>query len=295
VQSLTVRSFAKINWMLRILERRPDGFHRLETIFQTISLHDLITCRRSVRLEITCDDPSIPTDESNLAYRAAAMMREKFDIDPVHIEIRKAIPAGGGLGGGSSNAAMTLLALDKMFALGAPMEALVEIAGELGSDVPFFLVGGTAWGTGRGDQLQVLPPPPPLPLLLLIPDDAVSTAEAYRRLAEARARGEIRVPRTWGVDRAEWIIRGGLADLGAHLVNDFEPVVFPLLPRLRELKEALLNAGASFALMSGSGSAIFGAFRAADTRDGAAPHFGVGVRAVACEPVTAHETMRDLR
>lgn len=295
MQSLTVRSFAKINWMLRILERRPDGYHRLETIFQTISLHDLITCRRSVRLEITCDDPAIPTDESNLAWRAAAMMREEFDIDPVRIEIRKAIPSGGGLGGGSSNAAMTLLALDKMFDLGAPTERLVEMAGELGSDVPFFLVGGTAWGTGRGDVLQVLPPPPSLPLLLLIPDEGMATADAYRRLAEARERGDVRTPRPYGIDRAEWIIRGGLADLGAHLVNDFEPVIFGAVPRLREMKEALLNSGASFALMSGSGSTVFGAFRDADVRDGAAPHFGVGVRALACEPVTAHETMRDLR
>ena len=295
MQSLTVRSFAKINWMLRILEKRPDGYHRLETIFQTISLHDLITCRRSVRIEVTCDDPSIPSDESNLAYRAAAMMREEFDIDPVHIDIRKAIPAGGGLGGGSSNAAMTLLALDKMFDLGAPIERLVAMAGELGSDVPFFLVGGTAWGTGRGDVLQVLPPPPSLPLLLLIPDEGIATANAYRQLAEARARGDVRTPRSYGIDRAEWIIRGGLADLGAHLVNDFEPVVFVHAPRLRELKEALLHAGASFALMSGSGSTIFGAFRDAEVRDGAAPHFGAGVRALACEPVTAHETMRDLR
>ncbi|HVR44592.1 MAG TPA: 4-(cytidine 5'-diphospho)-2-C-methyl-D-erythritol kinase [Thermoanaerobaculia bacterium] len=295
MNSITVRSFAKINWMLRVLERRADGYHDLETIFQTVSLHDVITLTRAPRLELTCDDPSVPVDGTNLVWRAAATMMDRFGVDPVRIELRKAIPPGGGLGGGSSNAAMTLLALDRMFDLETSPERLLEMAAELGSDVPFFLVGGTAWGSGRGERLRILPSPASVPLLLLIPEERVATAEAYRLLAEAREKGDLRVPRPYRVERAEWVLREGVVDHGAELVNDFEGVVFGAHPRLRVLKEALFDAGAGFALMSGSGSALLGAFRDEAVRDSAAPAFGTDVRAVPCELVTAHEAMRDLR
>lgn len=295
MQSITVRSFAKINWMLRVLERRADGFHSLETIFQTISLHDLITFTRSERLELTCDDEAVPADETNLAWRAAAMMMSEFGVEPVRIDLRKAIPAGGGLGGGSSNAAMTLLALDRMFGANAGPARLMEMAAELGSDVPFFLIGGSVWGSGRGERLDVLPTPPPISLLLLLPDEGIPTAEAYSLLGAARQAGELRIPRPFGKSRAEWILREGVIDHGADLVNDFEGVIFRTHPRLRELKEALFDAGADFALMSGSGSGIFGAFRERDIRDAAAPMFGASMRAIPCELVTAHEAMRDLR
>ncbi|MGH9457672.1 MAG: 4-(cytidine 5'-diphospho)-2-C-methyl-D-erythritol kinase [Thermoanaerobaculia bacterium] len=295
MDSITVRSFAKINWMLRILGRRPDGFHDVQTVFQTISLHDVLGFRRSDTMEISCDDPAIPADETNLAVGAANMMRDAFGIDPVRIDLRKVIPAGGGLGGGSSNAAMTLLALDRMFELGTPTARLLDMAAELGSDVPFFLVAGTAWATGRGERLSVLPSPPPLPLLVLIPDERVPTAEAYNRLARAREAGELRVPFPYGFDRAEWVMREGVADRGAELVNDFEAVIFGMMPHLRVLKEALLEAGACVALLSGSGSALFGAFRNRATRDAATPQFGNGVRAIPCDPITAREAMRDLR
>lgn len=295
VQSITVRSFAKINWMLRILARRDDGFHEIETVFQTISLHDVITFRGAERLEVTCDDPSIPLGETNLAYRAAAMMISEFGIDPVRIDLRKAIPAGGGLGGGSSNAAMTLLALDRLFALDAPVERLLEMAGELGSDVPFFLVGGTAWGGGRGEVLQILPSPPAVSLLLLFPEERVATAEAYGGLADARAKRGGRVPPRFGFERAERIMREGVIERGGELFNDFEDEIFRRVPRLEELKRAMLDAGAGIAMMSGSGSVIFGAFRDEESRDAAAETFGAAVRAVRCELVTAHEAMRDLR
>ena len=215
MQSLSVRSFAKINWMLRILGRRPDGFHDLETIFQTISLHDVLTLRRADELEVGCDDPNIPAGPDNLVQRAAAEMIAEFGIDPVRIDIRKAIPAGGGLGGGSSNAAFTLMALDRMFSLDAPLEKLLEIAARLGSDVPFFLIGGTAWATGRGERLEVLPSSAPLPLLLLLPGESVGTAEAYRALSEARGEGPSLAPDSLGRSRAEKVMRDGLLKGGA--------------------------------------------------------------------------------
>ncbi|HUP66445.1 MAG TPA: 4-(cytidine 5'-diphospho)-2-C-methyl-D-erythritol kinase [Thermoanaerobaculia bacterium] len=295
MQSLSVRSFAKINWMLRILGRRPDGFHDLETIFQTISLHDVLTLRRADELEVGCDDPNIPAGPDNLVHRAAAEMIAEFGIDPVRIDIRKVIPAGGGLGGGSSNAAFTLMALDRMFSLDAPLEKLLEIAARLGSDVPFFLIGGTAWATGRGERLEVLPSPAPIPLLLLLPAESVGTAEAYRALSEARGEGSSPRPDAQGRSRAEKVMREGLLKRGNELENDFESVVFDMIPRLGELKEKATEAGAALVLMSGSGSTIFALFADAIARDQAVVRLRDEVRVVPCEIVTAHEAMRDLR
>ncbi|HEX2122287.1 MAG TPA: 4-(cytidine 5'-diphospho)-2-C-methyl-D-erythritol kinase, partial [Thermoanaerobaculia bacterium] len=169
---MSVRSYAKINWSLRITGKRSDGFHDLETVFQTISLHDTLTFRESDRLTLTCDDPSIPTDETNLVLRAA----HAVGAPPVAIEIAKRIPAGGGLGGGSSNAAATLRAL------GGDRSDLAEIALSLGSDVPFFLVGGTCYATGRGEVLTPMPPMPAIPLLLVLPEERVMTKDAFARI-----------------------------------------------------------------------------------------------------------------
>src|SRR5213592_3595452 len=146
---MRVASHAKINWSLRIIGKRADGFHDLETVFQTISLHDTLTFTPSGKLSLTCDDPSIAVDETNLVMRAA----RAAGAPPVAIHLEKRIPAGGGLGGGSSNAATTLVTLAKMFAIDAPLD---RIALELGSDVPFFLVGGRAHATGRGEVLTPL-------------------------------------------------------------------------------------------------------------------------------------------
>src|SRR6266568_3445478 len=154
---MQVLAHAKINWSLRITGRRADGYHDLETLFQTISLHDTLTITPSERLTLTCDDPTIPVDDTNLVLRAAKLAA----APPVAIHLEKRIPAGGGLGGGSSDAAATLVAL------GAPS---AELALQLGSDVPFFLVGGTAYATGRGEVLTPLRRAAPIPLLLLLPE-----------------------------------------------------------------------------------------------------------------------------
>lgn len=245
---LSVRSFAKINWSLRITGRRGDGFHDLETVFQTISLHDELTFRPAERFSLSCDDPSIPTDDTNLVLRAARAVT----APPVAIELRKRIPAGGGLGGGSSNAAATLLAL------GGDRDDLPEIALSLGSDVPFFLVGGTAYATGRGERLTPLPPMYGIPLLLVLPDERVLTKEAFARIT--------RYSPATGIDA---YTKGFEA-----FTNDFEEPVFAMLPRLRALKSRLYESGATFAAMSGSGSTLFGAFSSEAERDAAAALFG---------------------
>lgn len=267
---MRVRSYAKINWSLRVTGKRADGYHDLETLFQTISLHDTLTFTGSDRLTLTCDDPSIPTDETNLIIRAAQLLGAR----PVAIELQKRIPAGGGLGGGSSNAASTLKALSQMFAIEAP---LPDLALRLGSDVPFFLVGGTAYATGRGEILEPMPDAPPTPLLLLLPAERVMTAEAFRMLR--------RFSPPLGIDRYR-VMLGDLLSHGEELINDFEEPVFAALPRLGELRARLERAGAAWARMTGSGSTIVGPFRSAAARDAAMTQFD-DVRAVAAETITS--------
>lgn len=257
---MQVESYAKINWSLRVTGRRADGYHDLETLFQTISLHDTLTFRASERLELTCSDRTIPTDERNLVMRAARAL----GVDRVAIHIEKRIPAGGGLGGGSSNAAATLVALSRMFGIDAPLR---EIALQLGSDVPFFFVGGTAYATGRGEVLTPLPDREPLPLLLLLPRARVSTAEAFRAIR--------RFSPPLGID--------AYAEM-RNFTNDFEEPVFARLPELRAVKEQLYAAGAMWAQMTGSGSTIVGAFPDAATRDAARERI-TGVRAEPAECV----------
>jgi len=255
---MRVNAYAKINWSLRITGKRADGFHDLETLFQTISLHDTITFDDSDRLTLTCDDPSISVDDTNLVVRAAGNAK-------VAITLHKEIPAGGGLGGGSSDAAATLIALGKP----SP-----EIALSLGSDVPFFLTGGTAYATGRGEILTPLPLVAGIPLLLLIPEERVSTARAFGML------------RTFspplGIDHYRAMIDDDLLSHAAELTNDFEEPIFAVLPALRTLKTRLYETGASWAAMSGSGSTIVGAFRNAADRDAAREQFK-NLRAVAAE------------
>lgn len=246
---IQVPSYAKINWSLRVTGKRADGFHDLETVFQLISLHDTLTFTESDHLAVTCDDRTIPTDERNLVVKAARAL----GVDRVAIHIEKRIPSGGGLGGGSSNAATTLTTLSKIFSLRQPLE---PIALELGSDVPFFLVGGTAYATGRGEVITALPDAPKLRLLLILPRQRVSTAEAFRSLT--------RFSPPLGA--------GAYGDM-SHFTNDFEELVFARLPQLREWKEKLYALGAKWAAMSGSGSTIVGAFPDVSSRDAARSAF----------------------
>ncbi|HEX3067982.1 MAG TPA: 4-(cytidine 5'-diphospho)-2-C-methyl-D-erythritol kinase [Thermoanaerobaculia bacterium] len=264
---IEIPAYAKINWSLRITGERPDGFHDLETLFQTISLHDKIAIRESDRFSLTCNDPSIPVDDTNLVLRAARAL----GTPPVAIDLKKSIPAGGGLGGGSSDAAAVLVALSKHFGIDKP---LAKLALDLGSDVPFFLTGGTAYATGRGEVLTPMPPVAGIPLLLLIPKERVSTANAFAALR--------RFSRPIGIDRYRSIIDDGLLHDAGELTNDFEEPIFVLLPRLRELKARLLDAGAVWSAMSGSGSTIVAAFAETKARDAAIAKFS-DVRAVASE------------
>jgi 4-diphosphocytidyl-2-C-methyl-D-erythritol kinase len=259
---MQIAAHAKINWSLRVTGKRADGYHDIETLFQTISLHDTLTIAPSKKLELTCSDASIPTDDTNLVVRAARAIGVT-----ARIHIDKRIPAGGGLGGGSADAAAVLAAFDRKDP---------QIALSLGSDVPFFLTGGTAYATGRGEKLVALRRVAPVPLILLFPDDRLLTAQAYAMLR--------RFSPPLGLERFRAMIDDNLLDYAAELINDFEEPVFARFPHLHAMKTRLYELGAAWSAMSGSGSTIAGAFRSQADRDAALKRISA-VRAIACETV----------
>jgi 4-diphosphocytidyl-2-C-methyl-D-erythritol kinase len=261
-ERVRLRSLAKINLDLRVLHKRPDGFHELRSLFQTISLADTIDVefeRGRSRIELK-SNLNIP---GNLILRAAdVVLKAARATGRITFSLTKRIPLGGGLGGGSSNAAAVLLALPRILKKRVPMEKLMELALGLGSDVPFFLLGGTAVGLGRGTELYPLPDVPPSPGLLIIPEIHSSTASAYAAL-ERKVLPEVSPDMinrfqsvAWGVSQ-EW-------------TNDFEMVVFHQHPQLKSMKGKLLKLGAWRAMMTGSGSALFGLFANREMRDRAA-------------------------
>ena len=269
IRRAVVPSLAKINLDLRVLYKRPDGFHELRTVFQTISLADRIGIeytpggRTSLAISGNVDIPN------NLILRAAeAVIRATKSKGRVKFDLDKRIPMGGGLGGGSSNAAAVLLALPILLGKRVTPAKLHEIGAELGSDVPFFLYGGTALGLGRGTELYPLADAPATRGLLVAPGVHVSTADAYRALN--RDTGSVS-PEIY-FDPAQW---------ATHGVNDFEAPVYAQHPRLGRMARRLKRAGASAVRMSGSGSSIFSVFSDASTEATALQQFkGVHVHTV---------------
>jgi 4-diphosphocytidyl-2-C-methyl-D-erythritol kinase len=268
---------AKINLGLRVLERRDDGYHELRTILQTISLADRLSVVYDAAAEagvaLECSDPGLSGPE-NLAARAARELlgREGWP-GSVLIRLEKRIPPGSGLGGGSSDAAAVLLALERLLEPRPSAALLHAVAAGLGSDVPFFLVGGRAVGIGRGQEVYPLPDAPrERCLLLLIPSFGISTAEAYAQLARDRKAGltpdERRHIISVFCSATSVSACGDARNATGLLSNDFEAAVFPRFPHLSEWKDRLVKAGALLAMLSGSGSALFGIF--ADRRDAVA-------------------------
>ena len=270
VRRARVRAPAKINLDLRVLGKRPDGYHELRTIFQTISLADTIemafTPGRKTTIELT-DDLGIP---GNLISKAAGLVMEALRIcGRVEMRLVKRIPMGAGLGGGSSDAAAVLLALPVLAGRNADVAQLHEMAHELGSDVPFFLLGGRAVGIGRGTELFPLPDRAPAAGVLATPAVHVNTALAYARLSP-RLTTESQQNKMVSFQTQAW-------DAGCDAAsNDFEEVVFEQHRSLALLKRRLLRAGASTALMTGSGSALFGLFRTTGEASRARESLGEG-------------------
>jgi 4-diphosphocytidyl-2-C-methyl-D-erythritol kinase len=246
---IRVPAYAKLNLGLRVLYRRPDGFHELRTVFQTISLADRLdvefTPSRTTRIQIEGTREIV----DNLVERACRLALDAMKVHAhVRFTLRKTIPMGAGLGGGSSDAAAVLLALPVLARKRLPAAAL---AAQLGSDVPFFLHGGTALGLGRGEELYPLPDLPAARGLLVVPNVHSSTAEAYRDLSSTLTSIGLQ-NKLDSFQREVW--RAGVDR------NDFEEVVFARHPELKRIKERLCRLGAKPAAMTGSGSAIFGIF-----------------------------------
>lgn len=259
---LGYRAYAKLNLYLEVLDERPDGYHNIETIFQTIDLgDDLYFTEHRSAVTLTCDSKEIDTGEENLAHRAATLLKRRFDRrQGVSIAIIKRIPVAAGLAGGSADAAATLVALNHLWDLGLDRARLCELALELGSDVPYCVVGGTVAATGRGEELEPLPPLSHAWFLLLHPPLAVSTSRIYHH--PRLSRGPARPPngRTDGLERALAGLERG--DFTGAVHNGMESVVFYEHPQLKEWKSRLMEGGALAAAMSGSGPTLFGMFRA---------------------------------
>ena len=182
MDKISLKAPAKINLYLRVLGKRNDGYHQIETLMQAIDIYDEITLERSDTIEITCDDPSLPLDESNLAFKAASALQDRFYFPGVKIDLKKRIPSGAGLGGGSSDAAFVLRGLCRLYGLFPTPEEILEIAAGIGSDVPFFLSGGQAQVTGRGEIVRSIHLPNHYDIVVIIPPITTSTAEVYSDL-----------------------------------------------------------------------------------------------------------------
>lgn len=255
--AVRVRVPAKVNLLLAIGDARPDGYHELRTVFHAVDLYDEVTATPSDELAITisgADVAGVPADSGNLAWQAAAMLAAAADIAPrVHLHVHKTIPVAGGMAGGSADAAAGLLACARLWDLDATVTELVPLAGRLGSDVAFTLLGGTAVGTSRGEVLSPVPTGVPLHWVFALADHGLSTAAAYRALDDARAGGTA-APRLEGPERlVDALHSGDLDRIAAHLGNDLEPVALAMAPHLRDTLDAGRRHGALAGLVSGSG------------------------------------------
>jgi len=262
---ITLPSFAKINWTLRVAGKRADGFHEVCTVMQTVSLHDTLTFEPANEISLTSDDPQIPIDRRNLILQAAQLLCEATGQQHgAAIHLQKRIPSPGGLAGGSSNAAAALVGLTRLWKLSKGLE-LNGLAARLGSDVPFFLTGGTALATGRGEEIEPIAEIEARHMLIVTPPVRVLTAEAYSSLTLAALTSEDR-------ESILTVCRNSarsLDPLDPELTNDFERSVFAAYPEVERVKKTLLELGAANAAMSGSGASVFAVFDKKEARQAA--------------------------
>ncbi len=255
---MQVPSYAKINWTLEILGRRPDGYHELRTILQTVDVHDdLNFSLAESQISLTCDNPAVPCDETNLIFRAALLLRELTGCAKgAHIHLIKRIPMGAGLGGGSSNAAVAILTLINLWDLEVAPQDLFTLGAKLGADVPFFFFGGTGIGIGRGDEVYPIEDISVDHLLLVNPGINVPTKEIYGNLPSMLTRTPAlnKIPHSLAVAYAHNM------KLPLQLRNDLEVPALSLFPEISVVKQRLTDLNATQVLMSGSGSTVFAVF-----------------------------------
>jgi 4-diphosphocytidyl-2-C-methyl-D-erythritol kinase len=286
MHSLTLRSYAKINIGLMILKKREDGYHDIATVFQQIDLHDEITYEKTASdFRITSTDPLVPLDQQNLVYQSYNLFRKTHGLQGgLKIHIKKNIPMGSGLGGGSSNAAATLVAIDRLWETKLPHTDLHKMAIQIGSDVPFFLVGGTAQGEGRGEILTPFLWPDDWWVVLVCPGFQVSTSWAYGQARIALTKEE-------KFTKFKSIFNRHLPHaLLPELRNEFEGMVFQRHPILRELKERFYERDAFYASMSGSGATVYGLYKSRPHAEDAEAFFSKmeGITTFLCRTMRSH-------
>ncbi|BBO85504.1 4-(cytidine 5'-diphospho)-2-C-methyl-D-erythritol kinase [Desulfosarcina ovata] len=267
--TVTVHAPAKINLFLRITGKRSDGYHELSSVMCPVALYDTVTITfgDDDGIQVACAHPAVPEDSSNLVARAAALFFETaFAGCPplgggMRIHIEKRIPVGAGLGGGSSDAAAVLVALNRHFGLPLTHTTLQAVGARIGADVPFFIFGAPALATGIGEQLAAFPYLAPWTALLVYPGVAISTAWVYKNLNLRLTKDEKKL--------SKFHFNGRFFRLDEHLVNDLEPVTESAFPVITEIKRLLQAHGAKGAMMSGSGSAVFGLYADRDRAESA--------------------------
>ncbi len=280
MRSYSLTAPAKINLYLEILGDRPDGFHELAMILQSVSLADQVDLRAmgTDRIQVHCDHPQVPKDQTNLAYRAAALMKDQFPeafarFGGVDIHITKRIPVGAGLAGGSTNAAAVLVGIDLMWNLGLTMDEIRALGAKLGSDIAFCVAGGTAIATSRGEKLSPLPSLDNLHLVLAKYESlSVSTAWAYTTYREQFNQSyvsdsgslETRRQRVHSGDMVAAITQQNYSDIGQQLYNDLEKVVLPAHPTVQQLRDRMGELGSLGVMMSGSGPTVFALVESAE-------------------------------
>jgi len=253
MNKIVIKSPAKINFGLNIVSKREDGFHNIGTIFYPIELHDVLTFKKAGQLSFTSNNELIQNDENNLVIKAVRLVEQLVNRKlTVSIELEKNIPIGAGLGGGSSNAAQTLLSINEFFDLQIKEVVLKELALQLGSDVPFFLHPASAFASSRGELLSPIDFEITKPLLLVNPGIHISTQWAYKNIVPQKPECSLSSLNLHAVQN--------FSSLNGKVTNDFEKVAFAAYPILAEIKKALFDFKAEFSLMSGSGSTMFGIF-----------------------------------
>jgi 4-diphosphocytidyl-2-C-methyl-D-erythritol kinase len=289
LRPLFLRPHAKVNLGLRVLGKRPDGYHELRTRFQSIDLTDELRiepARKGLQLEV--EGAVLPADESNLVLKAArALGAGRGDLPGARIHLKKHIPLAAGLGGGSSDAAAALLGLNQFWGLRLTNRELQAMASQLGADIGFFLVGGSAMGVGRGDELTPLPDCAPFRIALLLPPFASSTEEVYRRWDDAEVRSGPQLG-----EGSRWNRAGDPQDEpgSGSVHNDLEEIVVAQHPELGALRDVLLQHGASAVALSGSGPSLYGLFPAGENLENLrGDQAWGGVRLLECAPVGRQE------
>lgn len=265
MEKIKINAYAKINLSLDVIGKREDGYHNLRMIMQEIDLKDIITISetKDENIKIICKSKKVPTDEKNIAYKAAMLMLKKYEKPTgLTIEIEKHIPVAGGLAGGSTDAAAVLKGLNEIWELNLTQNELMEIALELGSDIPFCIMGGTALARGRGEELTPLKSFKDRHILLVNPDISVSTKDVYDNL-DLKSIEER--PDTGTLIEA--VEDGDTEKLAKCMRNVLESVTVKKYPMIDEIKETMMKNGALGSLMSGSGATVFGIFKTEEELD----------------------------